>query len=227
MNGYAGTPLIRRLTSRTWWQRFLQTLRYALHVIVHPFDGFWDLTREHRGSMAAANCIVFLALIIRILSLQYTSFLFMRVNWSRINVFTEFLTVLLPLLIWCVANWSLTTLFEGKGRMRDIYMGTAYAITPYVLIQLPLIFLSNIVTVEEGAFYSVLSGVSLLWSGSLIVFAMMMIHDYTLGKTLAFILMSLFGMLVIIFVMLLFFSLISDGIAYIVSLYKEISFRLY
>ena len=111
--------------------------------------------------------------------------------------------------------------------MRDIYMGTAYAITPYVLIQLPLIFLSNIVTVEEGAFYAVLSGVSLLWSGSLIVFAMMMIHDYTLGKTLAFILMSLFGMLVIIFVMLLFFSLISDGIAYIVSLYKEISFRLY
>ena len=227
MNGYAGIPLIRRLTSRTWWQRFLQTLRYALHVIVHPFDGFWDLTREHRGSMATANFIVFTALIIRILSLQYTSFLFMRVNWARVNVFTEFLTILLPLLIWCVANWSLTTLFEGKGRMRDIYMGTAYAITPYVLIQLPLIFLSNIVTVEEGAFYTVLSGVSLIWSGSLIVFAMMMIHDYTLGKTLAFILMSLFGMLVIIFVMLLFFSLISDGIAYIVSLYKEISFRLY
>ena len=227
MNGYAGTSLVRRLASRTWWQRFFETLRYALHVIIHPFDGFWDLTRERRGSMAAANFIVFAATAIRILSLQYTSFLFMRVNWARINVFTEFLTILLPLLIWCVANWSLTTLFEGKGRMRDIYMGTAYAITPYVLIQLPLIFLSNVITVEEGAFHMVLSGVSLLWSGSLIVFAMMMIHDYTLGKTLAFILMSLFGMLVIIFVMLLFFFFFFDGIAYIVSLYKEISFRLY
>ena len=227
MSGYAGTTLIRRLASCSWWQRFFQTLRYALHVMIHPFDGFWDLTRERRGSMAAANFIVFAATAIRILSLQYTSFLFMRVNWARINVFTEFLTILLPLLIWCVANWSLTTLFEGKGRLRDIYMGTAYSLMPYVLIQLPLIFLSNVITVEEGAFYTVLSGVSLLWSGSLIVFAMMMIHDYTLGKTLAFILMSLFGMLVIIFVMLLFFSLISDGIAYIVSLYKEISFRLY
>lgn len=227
MSGYAGTTLIRRLASRSWWQRFFQTLRYALHVMIHPFDGFWDLTRERRGSMAAANFIVFAATAIRILSLQYTSFLFMRVNWARINVFTEFLTILLPLLIWCVANWSLTTLFEGKGRLRDIYMGTAYSLMPYVLIQLPLIFLSNVITVEEGAFYTVLSGISLIWSGSLIVFAMMMIHDYTLGKTVAFILMSLFGMLVIIFVMLLFFSLISDGIAYIVSLYKEISFRLY
>ncbi|MHC1786441.1 MAG: YIP1 family protein [Christensenellales bacterium] len=227
MSGFAGSSSWGRLISRAWWQRFLQTLRYALHVIVHPFDGFWDLTREHRGSMAAANFIVFLALVIRIVSLQYTSFLFIRVNWARVNVLTEFLTILLPLLIWCVANWSLTTLFEGKGRMRDIYMGTAYAVTPYVLIQLPLIFLSNAVTIEEGAIYSVLSGISLIWSGMLIVFAMMMIHDYTLGKTLIFVIMSIFGMLVIIFVLLLFFSLISDGIAYFVSLYKELSFRLY
>lgn len=227
MSGFLSTSFAGRITSRAWWQRFFQTLRYALHVIVHPFDGFWDLTREHRGSMAAANFIVFTALVIRILSLQYTSFLFVRVNWSRVNVFTEFLTILLPLLIWCVANWSLTTLFEGKGRMRDIYMGTAYAITPFVLIQLPLILLSNVVTIEEGAFYTVLSSISLIWSGLLIVLAMMMIHDYSLGKTLAFVIMSVFGMLVIIFVMLLFFSLISDGIAYIISLYNELSFRLY
>jgi hypothetical protein len=208
-------------------RQFLTTLNYSLHVIVHPFDGFWDLVRERRGSMQAANFIVFMLLLTRILRLQYTSFLFLRVNWARVNIIEECLSILLPVAIFCIANWSLTTLFEGKGRMRDIYMGTAYALTPYVLIQLPLILLSNVVTVEEGAFYGVLSGISLLWCGLLLVFAMMMIHDYSLGKTLAFMVMSLLGMLVIIFVMLMFFSLISDGIAYFISLYKELSFRLY
>lgn len=227
MSEFVNTSFLAKIKSRAWWQEFFRTLRFALHVIIHPFDGFWDLTRERRGSMAAANFIVFLALFTRILRLQYTSFLFIRVYWARVNVFIEFLTILLPLLIWCVANWSLTTLFEGKGRMKDIYVGTAYALTPYVLIQLPLILLSNVVTIEEGAFYTVLSNISLLWCGLLIVVAMMMIHDYSLGKTLVFMVMSLFGMLVIIFLMLLFFSLISDGIAYIVSLYKELSFRLY
>lgn len=227
MSAAGRETLIRHLGSRTWWQRYGASLRYALHAIVRPFDGFWDLTRERRGSMAAANTIVLLAMLTRVLSLQYTSFLFMRVNWARVNVFTEMLAILLPILIWCVANWSLTTLFEGKGRMPDIYMGTAYALTPYVLIQLPLILLSNVVTVEEGAIYSVLSSISLIWCGFLIVVAMMMIHDYTLGKTLAFMVMSLFGMLVIVFLMMLFFSLISDGIAYLVSLYKELTFRLY
>ena len=227
MSGISNTGFLTRVRNRAWWQRFGKTLRYSLHVIVRPFDGFWDLTRERRGSMAAANFIVFMTLLTRILQLQYTSFLFVRVNWARINVFTQMLSILLPLLIWCVANWSLTTLFEGKGRMRDIYLGSAYSLTPYVLIQLPLILISNMVTVEEGAFYSVLSSISIIWCGLLLLVAMMMIHDYSLGKTLAFMVMSVFGMLVIIFVMMLFFSLVSDGIAYFVSLYKELSFRLY
>lgn len=227
MTGFTSMSLLKRIRTRAFWQDFSRSLRFALHVIIHPFDGFWDLTRERRGSMAAANFIVLLTLITRILRLQYTSFLFIRVHWASVNLFTEVLTILLPILIWCVANWSLTTLFEGKGRMKDIYMGTAYALTPYVLIQLPLILISNGVTVEEGAFYTVMSNISLLWCGLLIMVAMMMIHDYSLGKTVAFMVMSLFGMLVIIFVMLLFFSLISDGVAYLISLYKELSFRLY
>lgn len=227
MSGISNTGLPARVRDRAWWHRFGKTLRYSLHVIVRPFDGFWDLTRERRGSVAAANFIVFMTLLTRILRLQYTSFLFVRVNWARVNIFTQVLSILLPLLIWCLANWSLTTLFEGKGRMRDIYMGSAYSLTPYVLIQLPLILLSNAITVEEGAFYSVLSSISLIWCVLLLVVAMMMIHDYSLGKTLSFMVMSVFGMLVIIFVMMLFFSLVSDGIAYFVSLYKELSFRLY
>ena len=227
MSGLSRALSKERLLNPAWWQRTISSLRYALHVIERPFDGFWDLTHEGRGSMAAANTIVFLMLLTRVLRLQYTSFLFVRVLWAEVNVFVEVLSILLPILIWCVANWSLTTLFEGKGRLRDIYMGTAYALTPYVLIQLPLILLSNVVTVEEGAIYTVLSSISFIWCGFLLVVAMMMIHDYTLGKTAIFMIMSVFGMLVIIFVLLLFFSLISDGIAYFVSLYRELSFRLY
>ena len=33
-------------------------LRYALHVIVHPFDGFWDLKHEKRGNLASALIIL-------------------------------------------------------------------------------------------------------------------------------------------------------------------------
>ena len=218
---------ITKPVNRQSMQHTASTLRYALHVITHPFDGFWDLTHEKRGSVAAANIIILLVLLTTVWKLQFTSFLFMRVQWEYVNIFEVLLGVLIPLAIGCVANWSLTTLFDGKGRMRDIYMGVAYSLVPYVLIQLPMTFISNLLISGEGAFYYYLNSFSIIWCCALIMCAMMMIHDFTLSKAILALIATVLGMLVILFLILLFFSLISDGVAYFVSLYKELIFRFY
>jgi len=219
--------ILNRVLDRNAWSKYASTLKYALYTMVHPFDGFWDLIHEKRGSMAAAHTIVAAVLITRLLSLEHTSFLFNNVYWPNVNILQQCLSVLLPLLIFVLGNWGLTTLFEGKGRLRDVYMGTCYALAPFVLLQLPMIILSNCITMDEASFYTILNTVSLVWSGGLILCAMMMIHDFGLLKTLLFIVLTIFAMAVIIFMMLLFFTLVGDGIGYFASLYKEISFRLY
>lgn len=203
------------------------TLRYSLYVISHPLDGFWDLTHEKRGSIGAANVIIVLALLTNILKLQFTSFLYIKVIWEFVNIFEILLSFLAPIVLGCLANWGLTTLFDGKGSMRDIYMAIGYSMTPYVLIQFPMIFISNLLTTQEGAFYYFATTFSLIWCGALIISAVMMIHDYTLSKTFVTLLATAVGMMVIIFVLLLFFTLTSDAIAYFISLYKEVSFRFY
>ena len=38
--------------------RYVKELKYGFHVIFHPFNGFWELKREHRGSLAAALTFV-------------------------------------------------------------------------------------------------------------------------------------------------------------------------
>ena len=235
--------LAAKLTDKQKWQRLLSSLRYSLYVIFHPFDGFWDLSREKRGSLGAANIIVFLVLLVRLLSMQFTPFLFMNVYWPSVNIIQQCLAVLLPLLFFVAGNWGLTmallfilfvvinwavcTLFEGKGTFKDVYIATCYALTPYVILQAAMILLANVITAKEGAFYYVLEGLSLGWSGVLIICGMMQTHDYSLGKTLLFTIMTLLAMVVIIFLLLLFFSLVGDGIGYFVSLYKEVLFRLY
>ncbi len=220
------TKKFEKLAKKETYLHFLNTLKYSLYVIFHPADGFWDLTHAKRGSYGAANFIVFATLLTHIWKLRFTGMLFLDNQWQKVNIFLEFATILLPLVIFCICNWGVTTLFDGKGRLGEIYMGTAYALTPYVLIQIPMIILSNFVTVEEGAFYTVFNDLSLMWCLLLIYMAMMMIHAYSAGKTLLFMIITVFGMLVFIFIMLLFFSMISQGVAYFVSLAKEIMFRL-
>ena len=204
----------------------LKALKYALYVCVHPLDGFWDLTHEKRGSIAAANVIIAAMVLIEILRATLTNFQFMIVNMEYFNAVIVALRVLLPVFLWTVSNWSLTTLMDGKGRMRDIYMALSYALTPYVLINAAMIVLSLFITHDEGAVYYVLAGFSMLWTGILILCGMMMIHDYSFAKTVFSSLLTIVGMGVIVFVFVIFFSLISDAVAYFISLYKEILFRV-
>ncbi len=182
---------------------------------------------KREGSIGAANFLVIMTILTTIWKYRYTSFVFIRVQWEHFNILLNICTFLLPFFIWVLSNWCLTTLFDGKGNLKDIYMGSAYALAPYVLIQLPMIVVSNFVTYEEGAFYTYFLSFSMIWCGFLFLASVMQIHDFTFGKAIFSILCILVGMLVIVFLLVLFFSLFSDAIAYFISLYKEISYRFY
>ena len=208
-------------------KRYTDSLKYALHVIVRPFDGFWDLTHEKRGTLAAAHTFLVLFLLTYVLKLLYTNFQFISAPVQYINIYERCASLLIPFLILCLANWAFSTLFDGKGRFPDIYMAMCYALVPYVLIQLPLILISHLISVDEGAYYSVLMSVSIIWCVFLAFVGLMQVHDYGPGKTIIFLIATIFGAMVIIFLILVFFSLLSDAFGFFVSLYREIVFRLY
>lgn len=212
---------------REKWDRYVASMKYASHVMFHPFDGFWDLVHEKRGTLAAATTFLAAFLITRVITLMYTSFQFITAPIQYINVFEQMASLLFPFLILCLANWAMTTLFDGKGRFKDIYMAMCYALVPYIIIQLPLVLLSNILAMDEGAFYSVLASFSVIWSVFLVFAGLMQVHDYSPGKTMIFVVVTIVGALVIIFLLLVFFSLLGDAVSYFISLYREIAFRLY
>jgi len=208
-------------------ERYWESMKYAKHVLFHPFDGFWDLTHEKRGTIAAATTFLALFLITRVVQLLFTNFQFINAPLQYINIFEQMASLLLPFLILCLANWSMTTLFDGKGRFSDIYIAMCYALVPYTLIQLPLVFVSNFLSFDEAAFYNVLMSFSNIWCIFLIFVGLMQVHDYSPGKTLIFVVVTIVGALIIIFLLLVFFSLLGDAASYFISLYREIAFRLY
>ena len=218
--------MLAALKNKETYRHYFATLKYALYCITHPLDGFWDLTHERRGSMAGANTILILTIIARIASLYFTSFVVQVVYWPGVNIFLYIASILMPLALFCIGNWGLTTLFDGKGRLGQIYMATCYAMTPYPLLQFPLILFSQVLVREEVTFYNLIAGVALIWAGGLIVAAMIQIHEYSLSKTIFFMIASIAAMLVMVFILLLFFSMISQGVAYFISMYREISFRM-
>lgn len=207
-------------------QQYLRSLRYSLHVIFHPFDGFWDLKREKRGSWQAALTIVALLIATYTIEKQNTAFLFNFNRLKDLNVLVDIITVLIIYVLWCVASWCLTSLMDGEGTLKDIAIATAYALVPLILINLPLVPLSYVITQEEGAFYYVFQMISYIWAGCLLVFSTMVTHQYSMKKTILTCICTVIGMGIILFIGLLFFSVIQRIITFVLILYKEIRFRV-
>ncbi len=218
--------MIAAITDKNKHGKFRRDLKFAFYCLTHPLDGYWDLTHEKRGNLLVATIILAFVLIARLMYLGVTSFLFVQVNWSRINIFTHIASIILPLALFVVGNWALTTLFDGKGRLLQVYIASCYALLPYPLITIPLTIVSNVLSDDFAQVVSVVYILSMVWAGILFICGNMQIHEFSLGKTLIFIFATIVAMAIMIFILLLFFSMISEGISYFVSMYKEIMYRV-
>ena len=179
--------MIAALKQKETYQKYWKSLKFGFYCMTHPLDGFWDLTHEKRGTYAAANTILIATLLIRVLKLKYTSFVVVEpVYWEDINIFMILASVLFPLALWVIGNWALTTLFDGKGRLGQVYMATCYGMLPYPVIMIPLTIISNFVTTDEAEFYTTLSVLALAYAALLIVAAMGQIHEYSVSKNILF-----------------------------------------
>lgn len=206
--------------------KLLDSLGYAFYVIFHPFDGFWALKHEKRGSLPAAGIIIVLLVVTFVLRRQLTGFIFNTNDPKRLNLFIEISSVMIPYGLWCIANWCLTTLMDGEGSFTDIIITTAYATVPLILINLLLIPFSHIITAEEGAFYTFFAQLAVFWCGLLIVLGTMITHQYTMRKTIGTSVLTIVGMGLITFIGLLVFDLLQQIITFVYTIYREIAFRL-
>jgi hypothetical protein len=202
-----------------------ELLLFPFHLIVRPFAGFWDLKYEARGNWKIAGLIVLLVFIGFVVQNQYGGFIVNSANPEQFNSLVQLRNVLLPFFLWCVANWSLTTLMDGEGKFSEICIATAYATLPLALILIPNTILSNWITREESAFYFFFNSVAFFWFLFLLFVGTMTVHQYTVTKTLVTILLTLVGMGFLLFLGLLFFSLIQQMYSFVFTIYQEIVFR--
>ena len=204
---------------------YKQELLYVFHLIFHPFDGFWDLKHEKRGSVRAGITII----AITIVSFYYQSIgqgYIMNPEGVYSSIFVQFAAVLAPLFLWVVGNWCLTTLFEGEGSFRDIFIACSYSLAPVPIMVIPSTIISNVVTESETAIVSLLVTVGYIWLGLLIFFGMMVTHDYSLSKNVLTCVGTIIAMAFIMFLAILFTTLLGKVVSFVTNIADEISYRL-
>jgi hypothetical protein len=203
-------------------------IRLSLRLLIHPIKVFNDIKYENAGRLSTALTIVGLVIVTYIFQRQLTSFVFMSplVDVKELNIILSALSVIVPFILFCAANWALTSLMDGEGTFRQIVTFTGYALIPIVVINVPLIGLSWILTGDEAGIISFFYRLAPIWMVFLVFLATMVNHQYTVKKTVLTMVLIVVGMGLIAFIVLLFFTLLQQMFAFVDSLYKEIIFRL-
>jgi hypothetical protein len=193
--------------------------------MMHPFDGFWDLKHEKRGSLRAGLTIVAFVILGDMFHTLAAGYLF-NTEGKGVNILLEVVSVILPLLLWCVGNWCLTTLFDGEGKFKDILIASCYSLTPYPLLLIPSTIFSNMVTAQEAQIVTLITTIGAIWLGILLFFGTMTTHDYTLFKGILTTLGTILAMVVIMFIGVLFSGLVAKIYTFISNIVVEVSFRI-
>ena len=222
--GFAAKVNKRVATDGHARKTFAQEILYGFYVIFHPFDGFYDLKHEHRGSVRGA--LVFLALTI-------IAFFYQSIGQGYVlnptnaysTIWAQCISVLIPFFLFVVANWCLTTLFEGEGSFKDIFVATSYSLLPIPLLVIPATLCSNWVTTTEASIITMIGTIAFIWAFGLIFFGTMVTHDYPMLKNIITIIGTILAMACIVFIVLLFSMLLSKLVGLVSNIVTEIQFR--
>ncbi len=197
-------------------------LLVPFRLFAHPIDGFNDIKYEKKGSLGLANIIVLLYFLEGIINYFSVSYLFSNNEAQSFSIWPILLKSIVLVMLWCVINWSMCTLLDGKGKFKEIWIATCYSLTPMVILGVPLNLFSNVMTLSESMFYSSISNALMIWSLILLFLGMMVIHQFTVSKTVGSVILTLVMMVIFAFLVLLGFSIGQQMVTFVNTIVTEL-----
>ena len=105
-------------------------------------------------------------------------------------------------------------------------MTVCYALTPVPFFLIATTFLSNFVSLTGVGIIQFVNVLAFVWAGMLLVFGVMVTHDYTFTKNIITLLGTILSMCVIMFVVILFSSLVTKMVSFVSTIVTEITYRM-
>ena len=202
-----------------------QKLRTACSVTFHPFVAFDDVKYKNFGSLIIAGILAFTFFISTSLKETGSGFLFMSHSAKDYNILYTFAKTIGLLALWCVSNWLVCALMSGRGRLKEIFTATVYALIPYIIWSFVSIGLSWILPLSGAGFISGFNTVILIYTFFLLSVAMMKIHDFDFFRFLLTGVVTLLAMLFIVFIIFMIVILLQQFWNMIYAVFTETLYR--
>lgn len=223
---YVTVPLrkgIRRLRDRV---TLLDEVLYLFTYLRNPADATYAIKREKKVSFYAATLWLAVFFLLYIHHIYRLNFLFNHRTLSEINLLEEIVTVLLPILLFVVANTLVASIREGEGRFKDVYITTIFALSPFFLTLPIMTLLSNVLTYNEAFLIDFLRVISIGLSAIYFFFMIKETHFYSVGETVSSVMISAFTMVMAMLGLFIVYILLNELGMLVRDVIMEVYYRV-
>ncbi len=204
-------------------------ITWPFYIISHPFKGFGELKYENRGKSYFAVVMLFLTCLFSICNELYKGFVISGGYYAEdkiINTPYIIFMALAPIALFVAGNWSITSITNGNGKIKDIFLVYAYASYPRLWLNVIGLIVSNIVTGSEAAFAMFFYNFGSVAFAFYLFIGLIVIHEYSLTQAVRMIVLTVAAMCIIVFVLALFLSLANEVFVFFRTIYRELTLRL-
>ncbi len=202
-------------------------IKFPLRIMSHPVQAYTEFKEDKKAKMSVAIIMLIIASVVSMIQYLYTGPVLNVNDPTKFNSLTTIIYTMCPVIILSVANWSITTLMNGKGKMSEIFMMGCYSYFPTIVCGIIGVIASNFVTEDEALLVNIVYIVGYALMAYMIFMGLICLHEYGIFKTFATILLTILATCVIAFVALLIFDLSQQIYGFLYSLYKEIVTRFF
>lgn len=201
-------------------------LHYWGYSLLHPFDGFFEIRFRNHGSLLIATLLLIAYAVLNCLKFQYTGFVMNMNNIHEMDALSLFISVISVVALFVVSNWTITTLFNGKGKMKDIYIVVCYSLSVLIVGDIIVTIGSNFVATEEVMILTSVQMLCYAYFVFLVVAGLTTIHEYGFGGSIMSIIMSIVAAAIILFIGILLFTMVERMVSFFASVFEELMRRL-
>ena len=202
-------------------KQFIEDFKYLQYTIFHPFDAFYEIKWRGKGNMLLATLLLVLYSIVQVISYQYTGFIMNEKPLFEMNSIAIITIAVAPLFLFMISNWSVSTLYNGKAKIKDLYVLVAYSLFPMIVVNVITMLLSNIVIMEEASLVFAFGTMGTLWFLFLMFTGLATMHEFTMQENIMTLLATAVAAIIIIFLCVLYFSLIEQVINFVTTISQE------
>ena len=204
----------------------IKDLALAKRMDRHPGDAAYEIGKNRAGSLIGASLIYLAFFAVYMLCQTHKGFIYQMqdVQDMDIGFVVAGFWALLGAFILC--NYLVTSINDGNGTLRQIFMVPAYGMLPTIAAVLTVTVISHYLTYNESFLLTLIMISGISWSVAVIFVGLQTIHQYSFKETVMSLILTIMFMLIIAIVCIILSMMWNSLRSFLASVGKEMIYNV-